>query len=124
MCDGKPATQPRGPAPGAEMGAQSMQEVSDRMDLSEREVRQLCEIGEDLSRSDPRLARSLSGRAGHRRSIRSLAWGLTMSCIVLEVAGALTRQSLVCAIAWLGATIGVCILLLAPRPSAPRGRLK
>lgn len=92
------------------------------MDLSEREMRQLCELGADLLRSDPRLARSLSAPAGRRRSIRRLAWGLTMACIPLEVTGALTKQSLVCAVAWLGATISICVLLIAPRPSAPRGR--
>lgn len=92
------------------------------MDLSEREMHQLCEIGEDLWRYDPRLARSLSAPAGHRRLIRSLAWGLTMTSLALEVSGALTRQSLVCAIAWLGATISVCVLFLTPRTSALRGK--
>lgn len=92
------------------------------MNLSESERRQLSEMGEDLLRDDPRLARSLSASVGRRQSLHSVAWGLAMASLALEVGVALARQSLICAVAWLGAIISVSILLLTPSPSAQRGR--
>lgn len=90
--------------------------------MSETERRQLSEIGEDRRRDDLHLAQALSvsGAVGFRQLIR-VGYGLTTASLALEVGGALARQPLVCAIAWLVAILSLSILLLTPRPSAPPG---
>jgi hypothetical protein len=92
------------------------------LDLSESECRRLTEIGDDLWRDDPCLARLLSGSVGRRRLLRSAAFGLAMVGVAMEVGGAFARQPLICALAWLGMIIGVSVILLTPgRPRRLRG---
>ena len=92
------------------------------MGMSARERRQLTEIGDDLLRQDPRLAGSLSGSGGRRGVLRTAAFLLAATALAVEVGGALARQPLVCALAWLGAVISVAVILITPRPAQPRGQ--
>jgi hypothetical protein len=80
------------------------------VDLSEHERALLSDIGVDLWREDPQLARSLSKPAGHRRRILTYAIALVAFSAVVEIAGALARQPLACALAWLGMTIGAVLI--------------
>lgn len=92
--------------------------------LTAQERHRLNEIGEDLQRTDPRLARSLAMPAGRRRRTPIAALVLLAVSVQTEIVGALARQPVVCALAWLGMAIATIVVLVSHefRPRLP-GRL-
>ena len=84
--------------------------------LTEHERALLSDIGADIRREDPRLARSLSKPADHKRRILAYAISLALFSAAMEIVGAIGRQPPVCAFAWLGMTIGAVVILFNNGP--------